>query len=51
MKPSRAPRPDRHADVIALGSPALAVAEEDREQIEDLLAELLLRGLDREEPR
>jgi len=45
MKAYRAPRP---TDAIALGSPALAVADEDREQVEDLLAELLVAELERD---
>jgi hypothetical protein len=51
MKTSRAPRPDRHGDVIAVGAPALAVVDEDREQLEDLLAELLVAELERDGER
>jgi len=42
------PRSDHHGDVIAIGAPALAVANEDREQLEDLLAELIIASLERE---
>ena len=38
----------RRADPIAVGPPALAVADEDREQLEDLVAELLIASLERE---
>jgi hypothetical protein len=34
--------------MIAVGSPPLAVADEDRAQLEDLVAELLVAELERE---
>ncbi len=43
---SRTARPKRHDDVIAVGSPALAVADEEREAIADLLADLLVAQIE-----
>ena len=49
MSRPRAARMARAADAVAVGTPALAVADEDREQLEDLLAELLLAALERQD--
>jgi hypothetical protein len=46
MKASRVRR-DHRADAIALGTPTLAVADADRELLEDLVAELLVKALER----
>jgi hypothetical protein len=42
------PSVDRRADVIAVGSPPLAVADGDHEQLEDLVAEVLIAALERD---
>ncbi len=39
----------RSPDVVAVGTPSLAVADEARELVEDLIAELLLARLEAEE--
>jgi hypothetical protein len=41
-------RDARHAETVAAGRPELAVADQDREGVEDLLAELLVRDLERD---
>jgi hypothetical protein len=48
----RRARPRRRDDeVVVEGSPSLAVSPEDREQLEDLVAELLVAQFETEEPR
>ena len=44
-------RAERHTDVVVVGSPGLAVAEEDRESVADLLADLLVSAIERDEGR
>jgi hypothetical protein len=39
-------RSSRRADAIAVGSPALAVVDEEREALADLLADLLIAQLE-----
>ncbi len=44
-------RTDRHADVVALGAPDLAVPAEARGLLEDLVAELLIAQIEAQAAR
>ena len=46
---SRGRRQKQQQDAIAVGAPALALADEEREAVADVLAELLLAALERGE--
>lgn len=48
MRPTRTARlrADRRPDTIAIGVPPLALADEDREPLEDLVADLLVAALE-----